>query len=290
MSHIEKDCIRISTDTLEEMREQKLEFSDKLQTLTKNTIKSNYSQYMPSSYAGSVSSTGNSQQPDPFLYKNNEFPHLARQNLRDKPAPAAKTENEAPKAWEQQKNLFPNAPAAQQPTPEQLKAATAPSARTFYDAMDPHHPDHPSFNAARYYSAYTDAFNCPVARCQKTFKSKGAIIGHLRSPAHSGTKYRCPYCLKYFSSLTAITQHAEDTGSRCRIRFSDNYNAYMDQLTAGLVDVALNRHEDGTVKYSTTEKAQEAFNGKGKGKAVVGAEAAEKTEWDNFKVQPEVKW
>lgn len=130
-----------------------------------------------------------------------------------------------------------------------------------------------------------------LTRFRKTFKTKGGLIGHLRSPAHSGKKYRCPYCLKDFTSLTAITQHAEDTGSRCRIRYSDNYDAYMDQLTAGLVDVSLDRHEDGTLKYNTTEKAQEAFGrkvNKGKGKVVVGAEEADQATWD--KVEPEIRW
>lgn len=172
MSHIEKECIRISTQTLEEMRDKKLEFAEKLEILTQDSVKTNYSEYMPSSHGGSVSSGWNSQKPDPFLYKKNDFPHLRRQDLRDRAAPVEnpvakpQSENDPPSTWRQPKNLFPDAPAAKQPTPEQLQTATAPSARSTYEALDPHDPDHPGFNAARYYSEWTESFLCPRDRCQ----------------------------------------------------------------------------------------------------------------------------
>lgn len=94
---------------------------------------------------------------------------------------------------------------------------------------------------------------------RKTFKAAGGLIGHLVSPAHTSTKYRCPYCLRTFSSLTAVTQHAESSGVRCRIRDTDTYNAYLDQLTSGIVDVSLGRNQDGTLKYKTTDVARETF-------------------------------
>lgn len=50
------------------------------------------------------------------------------------------------------------------------------------------------------------------------------------------------------------------------MRDTSNFNTYLDQLTAGLVNVSPERHDDGTVKYHTTEEARETFRGKGKGK------------------------
>lgn len=88
---------------------------------------------------------------------------------------------------------------------------------------------------------------------RKTFKNSRGIIGHLKSPTHSGTKYRCPYCLRTFNSLAAITSHAEDSSVRCRVRETDTYGALIDQLTGGLADVSVRRHDDGTVKYEVSK-------------------------------------
>lgn len=44
------------------------------------------------------------------------------------------------------------------------------------------------------------------------------------------------------------------------MRDTDNYEAYLDQLTAGIVDVG-KRNEDGTWQYNTAESARAAFRG-----------------------------
>lgn len=85
-------------------------------------------------------------------------------------------------------------------------------------------------------------------------------MAHLRSAvSHFGNAFRCPYCLRTFGTLTAVTQHAESSTVRCQIRETDEYNAYLDQLTAGIVDVSISRHADGTPKYQTTEAARQEF-------------------------------
>ena len=93
---------------------------------------------------------------------------------------------------------------------------------------------------------------------RKTFNKANGLIGHLRSPAHGDRTYRCPSCFKSFKSLTAITSHAESSMSKCAIRETNNYGAYLDQLTAGMVTV-VERHADGTPKYKTAESARAAF-------------------------------
>lgn len=139
-----------------------------------------------------------------------------------------------------------------------------------FDSMDPDHPDHPSFSSARYYSPYAEKFLCPKLPCgyddldtlpecwltreppySKVFKTAGGLIGHLRSTAHGNRTYQCPYCLKKFKSLTAIVAHAEQSSVHCQIRDSDNYDAFIHQLTAGIIDVGADRHEDGTISYET---------------------------------------
>ncbi|PHH74973.1 hypothetical protein CDD80_2725 [Ophiocordyceps camponoti-rufipedis] len=104
------------------------------------------------------------------------------------------------------------------------------------ESMDIDHPDHPSFNSKR-----------------KTFLKAGPLVAHLRSMAHAVKRYHCPYCHRRFPTLTAIVAHAEQSSARCHIRESDNYDAWIDQLTGGVLDVGVERHVDGTVKYETGE-------------------------------------
>lgn len=93
---------------------------------------------------------------------------------------------------------------------------------------------------------------------RKCFKNARALTGHLLS-VHGDVTYNCPYCFKKFYSLTAVAAHAESSSQRCNIRESDAYGAYVDQLTAGLVDVSLERYDDGTNQYVTTKSAKETF-------------------------------
>ncbi|KAJ3509328.1 hypothetical protein NM208_g15683 [Fusarium decemcellulare] len=248
MSHIQQDCPSLDISGLENLRESKLEFSNNLTALTKDKVKNNYTAYMPSSYGGSICDS--ESKAESFVLEENAFPALSSADPR---ASKREQENVAPWEWNEEKNLFPEAPPAQKPTTEQLKAATAPNARALYEAMDPHDPSHPGFNVARYYSPYMDKYGCPVTGCGKTFKASNGLVAHLKSTAHSGTKYRCPYCLRTFNSLVAITQHAESNGSRCKIRETDAYTPYLDQLTAGMVDIAIDNNDDGTVKYQISK-------------------------------------
>ncbi|KAM5344840.1 hypothetical protein ACJ41O_010702 [Fusarium nematophilum] len=266
MSHVERECPSLDVSVLEDMRDKKLDFSRKLETLTHAPVKANYTNYMPSSYGGYGNAGGAAEsKPDPFMFEKNQFPKLSAPGAALAPGSSTdkddKGKGKAAGAWSQGKNLFPNASPAQRPTADQLQAATSPSPRQQFECLDPNHPDHPSFNVARCYSAYTDKYGCPIVGCGKVFKNSRGLIGHLRSTAHSETKYRCPYCLNIFRSLAAITQHAESNGSRCRLRDTDTYDAYLDQLTAGMVDVSLERNDDGTLKYEMSKSFRRGDQG-----------------------------
>jgi len=91
-------------------------------------------------------------------------------------------------------------------------------------------------------------------------RSPTGLLLHLKSPLHSKEQMLCPSCLNYFPGVTALTQHVESQGSRCRVRDSDQYRTFVDQLTAGLSDVD-GRHTDQTVRYVVPE-TDEAFRNK----------------------------
>jgi hypothetical protein len=86
--------------------------------------------------------------------------------------------------------------------------------------------------------------------------------------------------LKRFKTLAAVTAHSESSSLRCNIRSTDGYDAYMDQLSGGIIDVDLDRHEDGTLRYKTSEAARKTFGSKRKpqGQAAKGE--------DKVKMQP----
>jgi hypothetical protein len=61
-------------------------------------------------------------------------------------------------------------------------------------------------------------------------------------------KLQCIHCLRYYESATALTQHAEAQGVRCKVRERDDYGGYVDDITAKSAAVA-GKHDDDTVKY-----------------------------------------
>lgn len=65
--------------------------------------------------------------------------------------------------------------------------------------------------------------------------------------------------MKIFRSITAIAQHTESSAAKCRMRDTSGYESYLDQLTAGIVDVEEERNEDGTLKFKTSEETQKLF-------------------------------
>lgn len=96
---------------------------------------------------------------------------------------------------------------------------------------------------------------------RKTFKTAGGLVGHLKSPVHGNRKYRCPNCLKIFKTLTGITSHAETKSSKCRIQDTVHYETFMDQLTAGMVDIERTRYQGGSIIYKTSEQMKQKLRG-----------------------------
>lgn len=87
---------------------------------------------------------------------------------------------------------------------------------------------------------------------RRVFTARAGFVGHLNSPAHKGFDHRCPECYKMFKSATAITQHMEATGSKCKIQESKNYGKIVGLVSGGMITVE-GEHEDGTVRYEAAE-------------------------------------
>jgi palmitoyltransferase len=103
-----------------------------------------------------------------------------------------------------------------------------------------------------------------LTQSSKSFKTKWALVGHLKGPAHGSIVYACPACNRKFKSLTAMTAHCESNSTKCHMRHTREYGAYLDQLTGGIIDVDDDRHDDGTPRYHTSKSAQETYGGASK--------------------------
>lgn len=77
--HIERGfCPRLDTTTLDQLREEKLEFPRRLEQLTQEKVKGNYMNYMPSAAENStVSAWHIDKEPEAFEMVEEDFPALA---------------------------------------------------------------------------------------------------------------------------------------------------------------------------------------------------------------------
>ncbi|KAG6006563.1 hypothetical protein E4U21_006861 [Claviceps maximensis] len=259
MDHIENGgCSRIDSSSLNEAREKKLEFTRQLSALTNEPVKNDFARYFTvNEPAESFKTAGTIAVPEPGSSVDwSDFPALpGRANVAGSNDAAShevgnKSETSTVRDTSSVR-LSPDDAVAQYPSSQKLQAATRlKNGSSLVQSMDPDDPDNPSFSAERYYSEIIAQYICPKVRCGKVFKNRGQLVSHLRSPAHGDQSFRCPYCLRMFKSLTAISSHVESSSVNCRIRETDGYNAYLDQLTAGMVDIGI-QNEDGTPRYTT---------------------------------------
>jgi len=117
------------------------------------------------------------------------------------------------------------------------------------EAWDEHDPEGPNFKASNYYFNVLRKYKCPNYPCNKSFIHQGTFIAHLKSPAHREEKLQCNNCLRYFLSATALTQHCEAQGTRCKVRETDGYGGLVDEVTGGTARTE-GRHVDNTVRYA----------------------------------------
>ncbi|MCJ1376943.1 hypothetical protein MMC17_000033 [Xylographa soralifera] len=112
-------------------------------------------------------------------------------------------------------------------------------------------PTSPNYNPDAF-KTVLGTWKCPYPRCGKSFPTRQGFTGHQSSQAHKGVDHRCPECLRIYQDATALTQHMEASGSRCRIKLSKDYDKIMGMVSGGIIRVD-GQHVDGTVRYDAGE-------------------------------------
>lgn len=107
--------------------------------------------------------------PVTFSMQKNEFPKLAPHKRKQPALPSGNqsgnnTTRQAESPWDRKDKLFPDAPAAVRPTPEQLASLQKPALKK-ENMWPPHHPQNPKWNAADYFVTYLNKYKCPHERC-----------------------------------------------------------------------------------------------------------------------------
>ncbi|EMD60479.1 hypothetical protein GGP41_000795 [Bipolaris sorokiniana] len=91
------------------------------------------------------------------------------------------------------------------------------------------------WNPEKFYDAIVGKYHCPFI-CEQTFDCVGDLNKHILGE-HRVTHMKCPKCLKYFNSATALMSHCESQGARCQINKADDFNIFLDRLTGGFLSV-----------------------------------------------------
>lgn len=91
------------------------------------------------------------------------------------------------------------------------------------------------WNPERFFDSVIDKYNCPFV-CELTLDTPADLNKHINSE-HRVTRMKCPSCLKYFRSATALMAHCESGGSRCQINKADNFNMFLDRVSGGFLGV-----------------------------------------------------
>ena len=55
--------------------------------------------------------------------------------------------------------------------------------------------------------------------------------------AHRVSRAKCPYCLKYFDSITALMSHCQSRGSKCEVNKATDFGKFLNRLTGGFLSV-----------------------------------------------------
>jgi hypothetical protein len=71
---------------------------------------------------------------------------------------------------------------------------------------------------------------------RQTFDCTGDLNKHILGE-HRITRMKCPKCLKYFNSATALMAHCESQAARCQINKAEDFNIFLDRLSGGFLGV-----------------------------------------------------
>ncbi|KAJ4993228.1 C2H2 type zinc finger protein [Stagonosporopsis vannaccii] len=96
-------------------------------------------------------------------------------------------------------------------------------------------PQSPDWNPERFYDSVISKYNCPFV-CELTSATPADLSRHINSN-HRLTRMKCPTCLKYFQSTTALIAHCESRGAKCQINRTENFNIFLDRMSGGFLGV-----------------------------------------------------
>lgn len=165
MEHLErKGCPRISASALHQQRAEKIEFVEKLQSLSLQSPDPN----------GYEAKADNFYSANRVFFTSEDFPKVSSQAYRDgdSKTPDLLTGSDYVPvdelnmgSWGKQEVLFPNATPAHAPTAAQLQALQQPDKKAEHDRDSQFNPRHPRFNAKSNYNPITERYNCPWTKC-----------------------------------------------------------------------------------------------------------------------------
>lgn len=84
--------------------------------------------------------------------------------------------------------------------------------------------------------------SCPCYRIdadliqRQNFLAVADLNNHITED-HRIARMKCPTCLKYFKSATALMAHCESRGAKCEINKADDYNIFLDRMSGGFLAV-----------------------------------------------------
>jgi hypothetical protein len=62
-------------------------------------------------------------------------------------------------------------------------------------------------------------------------------LNHHITNDHRIERMKCPTCLKYFKSATALMAHCESHGAKCEINKAEDFNIFLDRMSGGFLAV-----------------------------------------------------
>ncbi|KAH5047925.1 hypothetical protein HBI23_230290 [Parastagonospora nodorum] len=96
-------------------------------------------------------------------------------------------------------------------------------------------PDSSDWTPDRFFDVAISQYYCPFV-CEQTFADAGEQRRHIMED-HRITRMKCPMCLKYFKSATALMAHCESRGARCEINKADDFSIFLDRISGGFLGV-----------------------------------------------------
>ncbi|KAL5457996.1 hypothetical protein PMIN06_003569 [Paraphaeosphaeria minitans] len=156
---------------------------------------------------------------------------------------AATTQNprHQAKAWggRSAKDLFPQAKATAAPQKEfSIEAVDEKTKQAhggnifntrFWDPLAK------EWDPERFYNTMIEGYFCPFM-CEQSFGDVTELRDHILVD-HRVSRAKCPHCLKYFDSITALMSHCQSRGSKCQVNKADDFGKFLNRLTGGFLSV-----------------------------------------------------